>query len=200
VGQARAAREYLQGKVNVLPDESVLMGDSDFTALATKIAYLNPDAVFMALSDAGTANLIMQSKQAGAKPTTVFVGTTGPASPNFLKIGGRAVESSYMVSDAFPEARSDPLSKNFVATYQKKYNEPWNQWAAIGYTIVRIIANGISTAKPPLTRESLNNAIVATKNLPTLLGNTPFGFDQDREPTFSPIVLTIKDQKFQVAP
>lgn len=200
VGQARAVREHLQGKVTLLPDESVLMADSDFTALATKIAFQNPDAVFIALSGPGTANLIMQARQAGVKPNVVFVGTTGPASPTYLKIGGRAVEGSYMVADAFPEARTDALAKNFVANYQKKYNEPWDQWAAIGYTIVRVIANGILTAKGPLTRESLNNAIVATRKFPTLLGNTPFGYDREREPTFQPIVLTVKDQKFQVAP
>ena len=196
--QSKVARSVLEGKVSLMPEESALMAETDYTALSTKIASLKPDVVMITMNDAAAANIILQAKQAGAPANIKFVANNAAASASFLRIGGKAVEGVLIGTDAFPEIRTDALAKGFVASFQKKYNAVPDQWNAVGYTIGRLYGHAISNVKGPLTRQSLLDAIVAIKNFPVVLGSgkSNFSFDKDREPTYEPILITIKDGKF----
>jgi branched-chain amino acid transport system substrate-binding protein len=200
--QSKVARGIMEGKVTLMPEESALMAETDFTALSTKIASLKPDVVMITMNDAAAANIILQAKQAGAPANIKFVANNAAASASFLRIGGKAVDGVLIGTDAFPEIRSDALAKSFVASFQKKYGAIPDQWNAVGYTIGRLYGHAITTAKGPLTRQSLLDAVVATKNFPVVLGSgkSNFSFDKDREPTYEPILITIKDGKFIQAP
>ena len=200
--QSKVARTVMQGKVTLMPEESALMAETDFSALSTKIASLKPDVVMITMNDAAAANIVLQAKQAGAASSLKFVANNAAASASFLRIGGKAVEGVLVGTDAFPEIRSDSLAKSFVANFQKKYNAVPDQWNAVGYTIGRLYGHAITTAKGPLTRQSLLDAIVATNNFPVVLGSGKgnFSFAAEREPTYEPILITIKDGKFTQAP
>ena len=200
--QSKVARGIMEGKVTLMPEESALMAETDFTALSTKIASLKPDVVMITMNDAAAANIILQAKQAGAPASIKFVANNAAASASFLRIGGKAVDGVLVGTDAFPEIRSDTLAKNFVASYQKKYNAAPDQWNAVGYTIGRLYGHAITNVKGPLTRQSLLDAIVAIRNFPVVLGSgkSNFSFDKDREPSYEPILITIKDGKFTQAP
>lgn len=200
--QTTVVRKLLQGKVTFLPEESALMADTDFTALSTKIASQKPNLVLITMNDSAAANIIVQARQAGVGNDVQFVSNNAAASPTFLKIGGKAVEGTVMATDALPELRSDALTKNYSAAFQKKFGAPPDQWASIGYTIVKLYARAISGIKGPVTRQAVRDAIVATKNVPVVIGDgkTNFSFDAERNPVYKPIVLTIKDQKFIPAP
>ena len=200
--QSKVARTVMQGKVTLMPEESALMAETDFSALSTKIASLKPDVVMITMNDAAAANIVLQAKQAGAASSLKFVANNAAASASFLRIGGKAVEGVLVGTDAFPEIRSDSLAKSFVANFQKKYNAMPDQWNAVGYTIGRLYGHAITTAKGLLTRQSLLDAIVATSNFPVVLGSGKgnFSFAAEREPTYEPILITIKDGKFTQAP
>ena len=200
--QSKVARTVMQGKVTLMPEESALMAETDFSALSTKIASLKPDVVMITMNDAAAANIVLQAKQAGAASSLKFVANNAAASASFLRIGGKAVEGVLVGTDAFPEIRSDSLAKSFVANFQKKYNAMPDQWNAVGYTIGRLYGHAITTANGPLTRQSLLDAIVATSNFPVVLGSGKgnFSFAAEREPTYEPILITIKDGKFTQAP
>ena len=189
---SKVARTVMQGKVTLMPEESALMAETDFSAVSTKIT----------MNDAAAANIVLQAKQAGAASSLKFVANNAAASASFLRIGGKAVEGVLVGTDAFPEIRSDSLAKSFVANFQKKYNAMPDQWNAVGYTIGRLYGHAITTAKGPLTRQSLLDAIVATSNFPVVLGSGKgnFSFAAEREPTYEPILITIKDGKFTQAP
>ena len=201
--QSKVARSVMEGKVTIMPEESALMAETDFSALSTKIASLKPDVVMITMNDAAAANIVLQAKQAGAAPSTRFVANNAAASASFLRIGGKAVEGVLVGTDAFPEIRTDALAKAFVANFQKKYSASPDPWNAVGYTIGRLYGNAISNAKAPLTRQSLLDAMVATRNFPVVLGSGKSNFSfspPDREPTYEPILITIKDGKFMQAP
>ena len=201
--QSKVARSVMEGKVTIMPEESALMAETDFSALSTKIASLKPDVVMITMNDAAAANIVLQAKQAGAAASTRFVANNAAASASFLRIGGKAVEGVLVGTDAFPEIRTDALAKTFVANFQKKYSAVPDQWNAVGYTIGRLYGNAITNAKAPLTRQSLLDAIVATRNFPVVLGSGKSNFSfspPDREPTYEPILITIKDGKFMQAP
>ena len=200
--QSKVARSIMEGKVTLMPEESALMAETDFTALSTKIASLKPDVVIITMNDAAAANIILQAKQAGAASNLRFVANNAAASASFLRIGGRAVEGVVVGTDAFPEIRSDTLAKGFVASFQKKYNAVPDQWNAVGYTIGRLYGHAITNVKGALTKQSLLDALVNIRNFPVVLGSgkSNFSFDKDREPTYEPILITIKDGKFTPVP
>ncbi len=200
--QSKVARSIMDGKVTLMPEESALMAETDFTALSTKIASLKPDVVMITMNDAAAANIILQAKQAGAAPNLRFVANNAAASASFLRIGGRAVEGVVVGTDAFPEIRTDNLAKTFVASFQKKHNAVPDQWNAVGYTIGRLYGHAIANVKGPLTKQSLLDALVGVRNFPVVLGSgkSNFSFDKDREPTYEPILITIKDGKFTPVP
>lgn len=200
--QSKVARSVMEGKVTLMPEESALMAETDFSALTTKIATQKPDVVMITMNDAAAANIILQSKQAGVPSSVRFVANNAAASASFLRIGGRAVEGVLVGTDAFPEIRSDALARNFVTSFQKRYNAVPDQWNAVGYTIGRLYAQAIANAKTPLTRQTLLDSLVSLKNVPVVLGSgkSNFSFVADREPSYEPILITIKDGRFTPAP
>ena len=201
--QSKVARGVMEGKVTLMPEESAMMAETDFSALSTKIASTKPDVVMITMNDSAAANIVLQAKQAGAASNLKFVANNAAASASFLKIGGKAVDGVLIGTDAFPEIRPDALAKNFVASFQKKYNAAPDQWNAVGYTIGRLYGNAISSVKGPLTHQSLLDALIATRNFPVVLGSGKGNFSfagADREPTYEPILITIKDGKFTPAP
>lgn len=201
--QTKVIRSVLDGKVSFLPEESAMMAETDFSALSTKIASLKPDAVMITMNDSAAANIILQAKQAGAAPNLRFVANNAAASASFLRIGGKAVEGTLIGTDAFPEIRTDALAKTFVANYQKRYNAIPDQWNAVGYTIGKLYGHALANIKGAVTRQSLNDAVVATRNFPVVLGSGKGNFSftgPEREPTYEPILITVKDGKFIPAP
>ncbi len=201
--QSKVIRSVLDGKVSFMPEESAMMAETDFSALSTKIASLKPDAVMITMNDSAAANIILQARQAGAAPTQRFVANNAAASASFLRIGGKAVEGTLIGTDAFPEIRGDALAKTFVANFQKKYNANPDQWNAVGYTIGKIYGHALSNVKGAVTRQNLNEAVIATRNFPVVLGSGRGNFSftgPDREPTYEPILITVKDGKFIPAP
>ncbi|MBM3346470.1 MAG: amino acid ABC transporter substrate-binding protein, partial [Betaproteobacteria bacterium] len=195
-------RKLLQGKVTLLPEESALMADTDFTALATKIASQKPSMVFISMNDAGAANIILQSRQAGVGNEVQFVSTNAAASATFLKIGGKAVEGTIMATDAAPHLRTDKLAQNYMANFQKKFGAEPDQWSSVGYTIIRVYGRVIAGIKGPVTRQAVRDGIAATKNMPVVLGDgkTNLSFDEARNPIYKPMVLVAKDGKLIAAP
>lgn len=200
VAQIKAARAYFEGKVSLFPEESALMSETDFSALATKIASLKPDVVLIAMADANAASLIVQCREAGVENGTTFVGNNATASPSFISIGGAAVEGAYMAADAFPQARKDAMATRFIADYRQRNKAMPSQWSAMGYTMIRVLARAIASVPGPLTRDAVREAIGKEHDVVTLLGSAKFGFDADREPVYDPVVLTVKNGAFQVAP
>jgi len=197
--QSKVIRSVLDGKVSFMPEESAMMAETDFSALSTKIASLKPDAVMITMNDSAAANIILQAKQAGAAPNLRFVANNAAASASFLRIGGKAVEGTLIGTDAFPEIRTDALAKTFVANYQKKYNALPDQWNAVGYTIGKLYGHALANVKGAVTRQSLNDAVIATRNFPVVLGSGKGNFSfagSEREPTYEPILITVKDGKF----
>ena len=199
--QSVVARKWFEGKATLLPEESALMADTDFSALATKIASQKPSVVIITLNDAAAANIILQARQAGVGKEVQFVSNNATAQPSFIKIGGKAVEGTVMATDALPEIRADNLTKTYVANFEKKFGATPDQFATIGYTIIKLYRQAIGGIKGTVTRDNVRNALVNLKNVPVVIGDgkTNFSFDKDRNPVYKPVIVEVRDQKHQVA-
>ena len=194
--QARRAREWLTGKTNVLPEESVLGSDTDFTPLVTKLAAVQPDMVFVSLFEASAAGLVVQARQMGLK--SQIVGPTTMVGPGFLRIGGPAVEGVVAPTD-YSIDRTDKMNQDFVAGYKKRYGENPDNWAALGYTAMRVVINAIKASGANPTRESVTEQMAKTKDMPSILGTGKYSFDASREPVYDMAILTVKGGKYVLA-
>jgi branched-chain amino acid transport system substrate-binding protein len=200
IGQKNAARDYFKSHgAEILAEESTLVSDTEFMALITKLISLKPDAIFIAQVAEQSANFIIQARQAGIDPKVRFLGVPNMGSERFTAVGGKAVEGAVFVADYFPGMKS-PENDRFVTGFQAKYKRPPDNWAALGYTAIKVTATAIKAAGPAPTRESLRQALSRIRDLPVVLGSGKFSFNEQRNPYYGAIVCTVKDGKFVVAP
>ncbi len=179
-------------KLQILTIQEFQKGQADYKAQLTKIASLKPDAVFCsALYNEGGV-ILAQARKMGLK--VPFVGGNGFNSPKVIEIAKDAAEGLIVATPWYPE-RKDPMVKAFVAKYEKSYGKKPDQFAAQAYDAFYIMTNALKAAGKA-DRDSLRNALAATKNFHGVLGT--FSFDAERDVVMQPVVLVIKGGKFQI--
>ncbi len=198
ITQHNAFRDTIKkGGVAIAAEESILSSDTDFTALGTKIANTKADCLFLSTPPEQGANIILQARQAGMAASTLLVGNTGMASANFVKAGGSAVEGTIFTAESVPTGVND-LAKTFITNYTKRYNVAPDSWAMVGYSMGLIAGNAIKVAGPSPTREKVREAMLATKNLPVVIGRGTWSINDPatRIPSFGYAVMKIQGGKF----
>jgi branched-chain amino acid transport system substrate-binding protein len=179
--------------VKPMVEETILISDTDFGALATKIAAAKPDAIWLGANAAQAANLVIQLKQAGVSPTVALFGTAG-LGVDYLKIGGKAVENTYFAID-FNDQSTAALNVKFRENYKKRFNSEPDNWAAVGYSEALLAARAIKDAMPNPTREKVLDAIMKLREADVVLGNGKWTQKADRIPEYGPAVMVIRNGK-----
>jgi branched-chain amino acid transport system substrate-binding protein len=198
ITQHNAFRDTIKkGGVGIAAEESILSTDTDFTALGTKIANAKADCLFLSTPPEQGANIILQARQAGMAASTLLVGNTGMGSANFVKAGGSAVDGTIFTAESVPTGVND-LAKTFITNYTKRYNVAPDSWAMVGYSMGLIAGNAIKVAGPNPTREKVREAMLATKNLPVVIGRGTWSITDPatRIPSFGYAVMKIQGGKF----
>jgi branched-chain amino acid transport system substrate-binding protein len=196
--QHNAFRDTIKkGGVGITAEESILSADTDFTALATKIAGSKADCLFLSTPPEQGANIILQARQAGMAANTMLVGNTGMGSANYIKAGGGAVNGTLFSAESVPTGVND-MAKKFIVNYTARYKVQPDSWAMVGYSMGLIAANAIKAAGPNPTREKVREAMLATKNLPVVIGRGTWSITDPatRIPSFGYAVMKIVDGKF----
>ena len=188
--------EHTQPKGLKIVDRSgIKQADSDFSAVATRIVAAKPDCVLFFTHGPSGANLAIQLRQAGLPATTRLVGQTGLASPQLVSIGGAAVEGLVFNADWTPGGNS-PSGKAFAAAYKAKTGKDADNWAALGYSYVQVMAHAIRAASPNPTREKIRDALTKTKDVPVVVGHGNYSYDNNRIPTYGQTFLQVKGGQF----
>lgn len=193
----RMAKEY---GAEIVGDEQVLSSDTNFSALATKVVFAKPDCIFASNPPEQGANMVVQLREAGLPADVNIFGNTGMSSPNYIKIGGAAVENTYFPAQYVPTGVNE-MSKTFAADYTKKFNTAPDDWAAVGYSMMIVAAHAIKDAGgAEATPQKVRDAMARIKDVEVVVGQGTFSIDpNDREPSFGAAVMMVKDGKF-VAP
>lgn len=176
----------------------IKQADSDFSTIATRIVAAKPDCVVLFTLGPTAANLAIQLKQAGLPPSVKLIGQTGLSSPQLVSIGGAAVEGLVFNSDWTPGGNT-PASQAFAAAYKAKTGKDADNWAALGYSYMTVVAHAIKAAGPNPTREKIRDALAKTKDVPVVVGAGKYSY-VDRIPTYGSTFLMVKDGKFVPAP
>jgi branched-chain amino acid transport system substrate-binding protein len=119
-------------------------GDQDFTAQLTSIKSLNPDVIFAPGNYGESALLIKQARDLGMD-VPILGGDTWEA-PEFLDIGGDAVEGAVFSTHFTAESPVTAVSETFLADFKTKYEKDANAFAALGYDAYMLIVDAIERA------------------------------------------------------
>ncbi|MFZ4744983.1 MAG: ABC transporter substrate-binding protein [Limnohabitans sp.] len=196
VGQKDALVAYMKAAgVTIVAEEKFVSSDSNFLALATKIATAQTDAIFIAAPAEVAANLIIQIRQAGLDPKVKFIGPSTFGSLGFIKAGGKAVESTYIVSDYSPSAAT-ALNTAFIKAYTAKYKATPDNWAAMGYALGTVAVQAVRNAGPNPDRTKIRDSLAKLNNVPMVLGNGTWSVDAQRNPSYGGVLLQVKNGAF----
>lgn len=176
----------------------IKQADSDFSAIATRIVAAKPDCVVLFTLGPSAANLAIQLRQAGLPPSVRLIGQTGLSSPQLVTIGGAAVEGLVFNSDWTPGGTT-PAAQAFAAAYKARTGKEADNWAALGYSYMTVVAHAIKAASPNPTREKIRDALTMTKDVPVVVGAGKYSY-VNRIPTYGSTFLMVKDGKFVPAP
>jgi branched-chain amino acid transport system substrate-binding protein len=185
--------------VRIASVESIKGSDSDFSAVATKVAGGNQDCVFVSAAAPQAANIVIQLRQAGLDPKTRIVGHSSMASPQFVQRGGKAVDGSILIGDWVPGG-ADDFGRAFNAAFKAKHNADADNWAAVGYGGMRVAAAIIKGAGANPTREAVRNSMAKVRDVKVVVGQGIYSVDAERVPRIGMNVLTVQDGRFTLAP
>ena len=156
--------------IQVGPVERFARADTSVTGQALKLASANPQAILVVASGSGAAMPEMALRERNYKGT--IYQTHAAATRDLMRVGGKAVEGTFVVSGPAVLAEQLPDSHpskgeaiKYVQQYEKAYGpDSRNQFAAHAYDSVIIMEKALpialKTAKPgtPEFRAALRDA------------------------------------------
>jgi branched-chain amino acid transport system substrate-binding protein len=178
--------------IEVLNKYSYSLSDRQFGSIVASVKRDNPDGVYATGYFFTGGPLVSQLRAAGV--TVPIVGSQAFDSQKFVEIAGPAAEGTYIV-DSFDRARNDAALQRFFAEFQKRAGYPPENVAAITYSAIMLMADGIkraNSADPAKVRD----ALAATKSFPLLTGDL-IDFNNLHEVIMTISVNVIKDGKFK---
>ena len=146
---------------------------------------------------AGVLSSILGSTRASAPDSATparriqFVFSPAAAHSALTRIGGAAVEGALTAADYLPEARTE-RNEQFRAAYRIRFGTDVDAWAGIGYAAGQVAAEAIRNAGPNPTPETVRLALERVNHLQTILGQSPWQQDVERNPTYAPQMYVLR--------
>lgn len=181
--------------LNIVAIEAFGGRDTDFSAQLTKIRALKPDAVGISALVEPISGVLLQARQLGFGPETLFIGGNGSNSPKLGEIAGSAADGLIVGSPWFI-GKEDEMNRRFVSAFQAKYNRAPDQFAAQAYDAMHIMAQALDRAGES-DGAKLREALLQTR-FTGVMG--PFAFTPGRDPasTEGVVVLEMRGGKFGI--
>jgi branched-chain amino acid transport system substrate-binding protein len=122
----------------VVDSDKTQEGQTEFSAVVSKIESAEPDAVFYAGYAAEAGPFLKQLRDAGV--TATFVGGDGLYGADFPKAAGDASEGAIVTCPCLP---ADEAEGTFAADYEAEFGEAPGAYAAEGFDVMTIFLAGI---------------------------------------------------------
>ncbi len=169
----------------IVIEENIQDGDTDFSAIVTKIKSKNPDViVFSGYYTEG--GLIMKEVRRQGMNDIVMVGGDGLQGPDFFKLGEDAVVGSISYA-GFSPVEPTPTTAAFIEKFKAENDgESPDLFSAQGYDAVMLIVEAMKQANSADPVE-FHKTLAQTKNYDGVSGTTTFL--DTREPIKSPVYL-----------
>jgi branched-chain amino acid transport system substrate-binding protein len=164
--------------IKILTNERYARADTSVTAQALHIVSAEPDAVMTGGSGTPGALPFIALRERGY--TKAIYGTPALINPDFVRVGGAAVEGviastgPVVVADQLPDSYpTKKISLEYQAAYQKANNEPargafgpyaFDGWLLLLDSAKRALATGAQPGTPEF-RAALRDALVTAKDV-----------------------------------
>jgi len=159
--------------LQVVLKEAYPKGNTDFSAVLTKIKALNPDVVAGSTYFDDAVAIIRQMRELDVNPKMLGV-TVGGDLPEFYEVLKKNAEFVYGATQ-WDESLPYSGAKEFAAAFKKKFKHDPSYHAAAGYAGCLIYAEGVRRAKT-LEADKVRTELLALK-MRTAFGD--YAVDQD---------------------
>ena len=164
---------------------SYTQGDKDFRSLLRKVKRAKPDVIFVPGYYTEVGVMLQQARQMGI--TVPILGGDGWDSPKLQELAGKEGIAGNYISSHFSAEDTTPRVRDFVNEYKATFdNQTPGSMAALAYDSVMVLADALRRSADYSTT-TINQAIVATKNLPGITGMITI--DENRNAMKSAVVL-----------
>ena len=178
--------------VKVLATETFETGDTTFTEQLTRIKALNPDAIFISAFPPDQPEILIQGRRLGIPYDVPFI--VPLMTIDEIQAAGADAEGSVTFT-GWTGTASTPGNQTFTENYRAKYGIEPNTWAALSYAALHILSQAIAEAGSA-DASAIRDAMAGIRDLDTVLGR--FSFDANGDAVYDPIVLIVRDGKFEV--
>ncbi len=166
---------------------------SDFTAQLTNIAAAKPDALFTAGFVQDIALITQQARaiplQNTAGEPTIFLGADSWDNELLFNNEEAKTEGSFF-SGHFSPNTDEPTARAFVDVYESTYESTPTGGVAVSYDAVKLLFQAVERAGS-LDPDKIRQQLAATENY--IGATTIASYDENRHPTKSAVIFTIKD-------
>ncbi|MEO8610265.1 MAG: ABC transporter substrate-binding protein [Chloroflexota bacterium] len=171
----------------IVSSQEYLPDETDFRSALTTVKDANPDGIILLSYQNDGALIAQQAREAGI--TAPFVGTATLQSPDYIKLGGDAVEGTFVLGEFLP---SDPRPEvqTFVEKFKATYNEDPDLFASLAYDSIYLVAAAIKEGGP--TRQGVHDALPLLKDVPSVVyGKVTFNPETRRaqNPTYEDLIV-----------
>ena len=140
-GVANQVRDSLKaGGLDASFYEGINVGDSDYSAVITKLKSMNPDLIYFGGYHPELGLLLRQAREQGL--TTQFMGPEGVANQDLVAIAGPAVEGLLVTLPA--DFTKLPGNEQILENFKKYKRSPDGAFTMPAYAAVQIIAETIN--------------------------------------------------------
>jgi len=175
-------------KVKIVAHEYITPGDSDFTAVLTKLKRINPDAIYMGVYQPEGSKMIQQARKLGMN--NAFITEDAVYQPVFLEVAGPAAEGVYLT---FAQAPQTPERKQFVDTYKAMWKaNAVGSYAYYAYDAGMMALEAI--AKAGTTKGDVLQKVIRDNTWSGVTGEIKFDEHGDRK--LAHIIWVVKDNQF----
>lgn len=175
-GIATAVRNDLQAaKIPVAFFEGINAGDSDYSAVITKLKGEGVDFVYFGGYHPEMGLLLRQAREQGVNAR--FMGPEGVGNPEISAIAGKAVEGMLVTLPA--DFTQNPANADVVKAFKDAKRDPSGAFQLTAYTATKVIADAIAGAKTTDTAKVA--AYLHANTFDTPIGKVKFNAQGDLE-------------------
>jgi branched-chain amino acid transport system substrate-binding protein len=183
-GIATSVKDALEkAKIPVALFEGINAGDSDYSAMITKLKSAGVDFVYFGGYHPEMGLLLRQAREQGVKAT--FMGPEGVGNKDLTAIAGPASEGMLVTLPA--DFTTDPANAALVKAFADKKRDPNGPFQLTAYAGVRVIADAIAGAKTTDTAKVAE--YIHTHNFKTPIGELSYDAQGDLK-SFKFVVFT----------
>lgn len=166
-------------------------GDQDFSAQLTNIMTANPDVIFAPGNFTESALIVKQARQLGI--TVPIIGGDTYETPEFIEIGGDAVEGCVFSTFFTSETPITKESEKFLKEYRAEYGKEPAAVTALAYDAYILILDAIERAGST-DPAALRDAIAATEGFEGAAGIITL--DENGDAVKNAVIKQVKNGEF----